>query len=362
MVKRLVLCAALVFAPALSPAIEVRELALNSQTERVSAAAIDPENKVALFALATSDFKYTMEGIPTTIVEVRLDNFSLTKSIHLNQGENPVSTIAFSGSGHDAYFGIFGDPNRDVSSSLIRFDLARSTETARLSLGSGAYGIASMVVDSLRGAAYAGTQYGTLVGIQLSSMTVTGSLRLQKEDHSFTCAAIDPAARFAYFATASGNLMKIDLDRFTPAANLSISKRENGFRSAAIDPTGKFLYLGTQNAPSRVIEVNLESFQRSDSLDLPAGAGDLVVAGFDAATQSVLFGTDGAPSRLFKIGVHPLRIRGQISLPAKEGKISCGVFDSSRHVFYVGLQQPTKAVLMRLPEPQDARPPGPTTP
>lgn len=329
-------------------AASLQEIRLPAGENVITAAALDEPGDAAYFAAAESDFRYSLETSSATILQVRLSDFSIRRRVVLFAGENPLQAATLDPRRRLAYFGVYGDPHRDVPGQIVQIALDPLERKQALVLPQGEFGVSSGVLDPQGGHGYFGTLFGTVAGLRLPNMELIGSLSLQREDNAFQCAVLDASGKFAYFGTAAGNITKIRLSDFTPVGNITVLRNEPGFRCAFVDSSSGDAFFGTQGAPAKLIRLSLKDFKPAGALAFSEGQNDLI-AGFCPPGQAIAYLVfAGLPAQLVKIQLRPLKILSSLPLPKSIGLARCAVFDARRRAAVLGAGD-NPARLIRAP-------------
>lgn len=204
---------------------------------------------------------------PGKIVKIHLPSFTYVNTLTLETGENnPVCGVIDTDEGY-AYFGTNTTPAK-----IIQIHLESFTRTNAITLDSGENIIDCGVIDTSRGYAYFGTTGTTSKIVKVKIPTRTNPLQvlqrvvaieLPTEESNPRCVAINPGANIAYFScTSTGNvpsrIVKIDLSTFEHAGTLILDYGDWEMRTIDIDPYSGFLYLGNWYIAPRIVQVGID--------------------------------------------------------------------------------------------------------
>ena len=324
-------------------------LALHPGENVVTAAVYDPIRDVAYFAVADTDFRYSLEMASGTLVRVRLSDFKRTGTLKLRAGENAIHAALLDAAGANGYLGIYGDPNRDVPAQVVHVNLSQWRRVGSAPLGKQEFGISSAIWGTSDGEAYWGTLYGSIVRMNLPSMTATAALSLQRENNAFQCGVTDPDGQTGYFGTASGNVMKIRLSDFLPLGNVSVSQAQAGFRAVVADPSGRYLYWAAEGMPGRIVRLSLERFQISGILEIP-DEKDFVAAFVGPKSGTASFITGGQNPSIIEVDLETFQETGRLPLSESDGSAHCGFYSSKEQAVVVGMDgEPAQLVKVDYP-------------
>ena len=241
------------------------------------AAAIDPAGRYAYFGNRGSYSPYASDpsmNYPAQVLKIDLDAFEQVGALDTELGvEDDMMAAFMDPNGAFGYFTYYGDQGGRV----LKVDLSTFQRAGAAPLsGFEEAEPASAVIDPAGDFAYIGTTFaspGRVVKVNLRTMARVGAITLnvdrapfgpytidKNEDDLYT-AMIDPAGRFAYFGTkgtiGSGHpvspdvpvrLIRIDLGTFTRAESVDLPDTENDSWTGVLDPTGTHAYLGAAKA------------------------------------------------------------------------------------------------------------------
>jgi hypothetical protein len=156
--------------------------------------------------------------------------------------------------------------------------------------------------DSLTGYLYVGTNDGRVVRIQTNDDDFSNSIfdALQVTNQRLSTLEVDSLRGSLYVTTAGASrfepavVFKIDLTSWSVVENITLETFDFSVSTSAIVDSlaGGLLYLGTQQSPSRVIQIDLSRFVREVAYFLPdASSQGLDTAVFDLKRNVVWFGT-----------------------------------------------------------------------
>ena len=255
---------------------------------------------------------YAYAGQFGLVYRIDLATFELAGSFALPRRPGgtpayPVVTI-IDPAGDYAYVGIRGsyvsqsDPSGWYTAQVLKIDLNTSEVVGALDmdLEEESDMFTSALMDPGGASAYfsfRGEALGArVVKIDLSTFQRASHVTLDGYDESeIDSGLIDPAGDFAYYGTtfsSPGRIVKVDLRTMTrvDAITLNVDRTELGpypvdrtekdLYSAVMDPAGRFAYFVTQGTianwhpaardrPSRMIRIDLSTFTRAASVDLP---------------------------------------------------------------------------------------------
>jgi hypothetical protein len=331
-----------------APRPDVQVVTLQPGENVVTAAAVDDRMKLAYFATAPDKFKYSLEQASATIAVIRLTPFMRKGTLRLKPGENAIYTISIDTRTSEGYFGIYGDPNRDVPSTVAKMRLGNSVYLGAVSLGKGEYGVSSSVLDLRTGNGFFGTLYGTVVGVRLADLSVSSSLGVQKENNAFQCAVLSPDGLMGYFGTATGNILKVTLADMTPAGNLSLLRRGEGFRAAFVPPKSlNRAYFVTGGKPTEVYEIDLPSFNVARSFPLLEGENEAIAAFPSSSGNAAWVVLRTKPCKIVKIDLVDMRRLSAITLSPSYGTPSVATYQRKTGAAIIGFDG-TPARLVRV--------------
>jgi len=210
------------------------------------------------------------------VLKIDLDTFALVGTLDMNLEEESAmfAPALMDPSGAFAYFTF----HRALGARVVKIDLSTFERVGHVTLDGFDEGeIGSGVTDLAGDFAYYGTTYsnpGRILKVDLRTMTradaiilnkdfsvlapFPGDIPIDRSEYDLQSAVRDPAGRFAYFVTSGrigashpaardvpSRIIRIDLSTFTRAASVDLPPTENETSTAVIDPTGTHAYLGT---------------------------------------------------------------------------------------------------------------------
>jgi hypothetical protein len=144
-------------------------------------------------------------------------------------------------------FAYFGD--NELRSQIVQLRLSDFSVVKTLTLNTGENSLVSGVIDASKGFAYFGTNTAPamIVKVLLSNFTRVGAITLNVGENYTGAAVIDSPNGFAYFATAStpGLVVRLRLSNFTRVDSLTLNPGEGSLNTALLDPTTNNAYFGT---------------------------------------------------------------------------------------------------------------------
>lgn len=329
----------------------LEQIHLRPNENQITSAVLDAERGLAYFGVSEHTFPYSLEQSSAEIVRIRVTPFSRTGTLWLKAGENPLNGALVSSDAQSAYFGIYGDPNRDISASVVEVDLARLARGRVLTFQKNVYGIHSALKDPSGQFGYFGTLYGTVVSVALKEMAIAGSMGISQRDKAFRCGVIDLQGTYAYFGTGTGDIMKTQLSDFSPVGNLTVLRTEEGFGSAVLEPGGKSALFATRGTPAQVVRIQLNEMKAEPAVELEANEGAILSIFIDPSRGKAYFVSGGDSPQIIAMGLNPLARVKSYQLPAEIGKIKAAVFDVRRRVFLLGCgSTPARIVRWALPD------------
>ena len=347
------------------------------------AAAIDSAAGYAYFGTRTQ---------PGRIVRVRLSDFMRDDALTLSAGDDfLISGVADPAAGY-AYFGTYTEPGRIVRLSMVDF-----AHAGTLTLADHGY-VLTAVLDSGSAAPseyiYFGTgddapdwgginTSGRFVRVRQSDFAQSGSLQLDYEGYIRAVAiyagrAILGANRYAcyprdmycvwfpgevarialtdfevvdrrrlgeslvtgivmaddylYADTVTGQIVKIQLDSFTREASVNLPFENDVLHRALLAPSGEYAYIARDISPAEVLKVRLSDLAVVGSLTFADGENGSRSVTTDAEREFAYFGTGAG--QIVKVRLADLTRVDALSL----GSIAfCGGVDSSTSNAYFGL-------------------------
>ncbi|HUR22559.1 MAG TPA: cadherin-like domain-containing protein, partial [Acidimicrobiales bacterium] len=242
------------------------------------AAAIDPAGRYAYFGNRGSYSPYASDpstNYPAQVLKIDLNTFQQVGALDTELGvEDEMMGALMDPSGAFGYFNFYGD----LGGRVVKVDLSTFQRVGAAPLsGSEEAEPGSAVIDPAGDFAYIGTTFsnpGRVVKVDLRTMTRVGAITLNvdrtvfgpypvdRNEYDLYTALMDPAGRYAYFGTKGtigsehpaapdvpARLIRIDLASFTRAESVDLpSDTENLSVTAVIDPTGTHAYLGAAKA------------------------------------------------------------------------------------------------------------------
>lgn len=364
--------------------VRLATLELEPGEDDLRAAAIDSTAGYAYFGTRTQ---------PGRIVRVRLSDFMRDDALTLSAGDDfLVSGVADPASGY-AYFGTYTEPGRIVRLSMIDFAYAGT-----LTLADHGYVLAA-ILDSGSAAPseyiYFGTgddapdyggginTSGRFVRVRQSDFALSASLQLDYEGYIRAVAvyagrAILGANRYAcyprdmycawfpsevarvgltdfqvvdrrrlgenlvtgivmagdylYADAVTGQIVKIQLDSFTREASVNLPFENDVLHRALLAPSGEYAYIARDISPAEVLKVRLSDLAVVGSLTFADGENGSRSVTTDAEREFAYFGTGAG--QIVKVRLADLTRVDALSL----GSIAfCGGVDSSTSNAYFGL-------------------------
>ncbi len=132
-----------------------------------------------------------------------------------------------------------------------------------------------------------------------------------------------------------GRVIELNLDTFERAGEITLPAGEDRLVSGAVGPGGEFAYFGTNTTPGRVVKIELEEFERADALTLPLGENELRVALMAPEGDAVYFATSGYPARLVRIDLETFERTDSLLLEEGEGDIVSGFLSPEGDTAYL---------------------------
>ncbi|HEV3362737.1 MAG TPA: cadherin-like domain-containing protein, partial [Acidimicrobiia bacterium] len=271
---------------------------------------------------------FAYAGDNKVVHKIDLDTLQLVGSLALPTPPDRVFAFAAAGevdpAGRYAYFALSGDytswgnpdnwhPARVVKVDLTTFQVAATLD---MQFESEVWPGAS-VTDPAGAAAYFtfmgdGQAPARVAKIDLSTFQPAGSVLLSgPEEGEVESGVIDPTGDFAYFGTvftSPGRIVKVDLRTLTRVSAITLAvepsppfgpyptdRKEWDIHTAMMDPAGRFAYFATEGdtkgpppwsaepadleIPARLIRIDLETFERAETLDLPVTTENQVYTG-----------------------------------------------------------------------------------
>ncbi|MGY6587005.1 MAG: YncE family protein [Wenzhouxiangella sp.] len=209
----------------------------------------------------------------SSLLRIKKDGLVSDGSIGL--GLVDLRTGVLSAAGNYAFVGLDGDPGKILKIDLDEYGLV---DELTLSDGQtlGAASLSSLSGDTVYMALMGNP--GRLISIDATSFAVTDMLQLEDRETGFQDVVLDPKGRFAYWAANFNaqlfnfpSIVKVDLETFERVAKLDLIQSAQAVVRLMMDPAGESLWAWGIWSPSSVIEVDLDGFELSSRLVLPAG-------------------------------------------------------------------------------------------
>jgi hypothetical protein len=254
------------------------------------AGVIDPAGHFAYFGTGS---------YPAKIVKIDLDHFERVDALTLDLGEDVTRSAAIDPAGHFAYFGTDTEPVHIVKIDLTTFERVGAIDPdPTLS-----YVDSAAAIDPSGQFAYFGVQFGSIVKIDLANFARVGSVDTGVGT-LLASALVDHNGQFAYFSTedAPGRIVKLDLASFTVSDMLTLASGEDRPAAAALAADGAFAYYGTkQTSPGHVVKIDLATFSRVGAITLNQGENDLRSVVVDPVSGALFFGAATFPGQIVKV-------------------------------------------------------------
>ena len=294
----------------------------------LEAAVVDPAGRYAYFG--------SRNGVVAKVDLATFERVGTVALVRPDGGEPTLRSAVIDPAGRFAYFG-------DNSGSVFEVDLGTFEPAGAGRVGLSYEQLETAVIDpSGRFAYFAGpVSPGRILKVDLATLTLAAALPLKVGDQSLgtaSSAVMDPAGRYAYFGTtdaATGWVVKVDVATFQIVQTITLPSQETDPLAGVIDPAGDFAYFvmaggeptplqpGATDTGSRVVKINLRTFERVGAITLPAGEyakSSSTPAVMDPAGQFAYFGI-----------LQHYQASG-LQLPAKVVKIDLGTFERAHAI------------------------------
>lgn len=312
-------------------------LRLPSGDDNVCSAVMDPSG--AFLYLGT-------ESYPGKIIKVNLTTLTKEDEISLGYQDTPLRAAVMCPTGTQAFFGVLNSPGRIFSVGLtplmVTEELAFRTSISNLN---------NLVFIESEARAYSGTAMNpaTIVQLDLESMTVTEMVTT--EGAVSLNAPIHDQQRFAlYYGTASSpaRIVKFDVIEQEVSAVLELNPGEDYALASALDASGDYAYYGLSVIPGTIVRIDLESFARDASIELP-GVGPIVCGTGDLLHNIGYFVTQDYPPKILKINFDTFEFMASIDLPVDSGEVRSCMIDNLGEYLYLPVNSyPSRIVKVAL--------------
>jgi hypothetical protein len=331
-------------------------------TPATGSATTDANGRAAFTFAANRAGEYTVNASATHLGQatsaahvLRLDirTFQRVGALTLPEGDTLGSAAVVDPGGKYAYFGDF--------ESVVKIDLDTFQRVGAVTLppATGEWDLASAVIDPAGRYAYFGTRalsQAKVIKIDLATFQRVDAITLNPGEEVLDAAVIDPAGAYAYFATAGPNndpevsrsrVVKIDLATFQRVGALTFSTGETEVHAAVIDAAGTYAYFaarGAGNSPAAVVKVDLRTFQRVGAAILNGAAErDVLSAVIDPGGAFAYFGTTHTatdPTRVVKVDLTTFQRAGALIVGNGSEDLVTAVIDPVGHFAYFGTETP----------------------
>jgi len=273
--------------------------------DRVRSVAVDQINGKAYLGTNTSPGKIIYFDLPTCREEGKLT---------LDPSESYISTLLLDPIAGKLYAGTDTEPARVVRSSSV--NPIKEDSVAYNRFASENF-ISTGSIDYRNGFAYFGTWTtgGKILCLDLNNFTPTGTIRLVVQNEFLGSSGFDELNGKIYFGSESGVVTKLDTETFTVDSTLPLSVWQTVLMSSSVDETNNRAYFATMLNPSRLTEVNLQTFQDERVLELPT---DNNVRTMVQDGDFAYLGTYTTPGRIIKVNLRDMTRVDSIDLPNEE--------------------------------------------
>ena len=130
----------------------------------------------------------------------------------------------------------------------------------------------SCVYDPIRPYVYVGSHTGNIHRYNRDTRSFVDSLNTGTT--TLSTAVVDPASRYAYFTAnlVPSKIVKIDLESFQVISTLTLSVGMNYVQVTLMDPRGQYLYVCPyETTVARIVRIALSTFTQHAVLTLPGG-------------------------------------------------------------------------------------------
>lgn len=258
---------------------------------------------------------------PASVVKIDSQAFIRESSVSCTPGFENLRCGMVDATGDFAYFATFDSPSRILKVNLnlmtIAGDLTTSTDYLRCVTGNPA---SNRIY-------FAGSSQ--ILELELTQFKIGPAIALNPEEQPVSCASYDAVRQYAYFScnTDPGRVIRIDLDPFQRIDSLPLDSDVTYIQSAILAVNEDCLFACSGGSVPRVAQIDLTSFSQTDSLTLDTDIQNVRCASFNPLKDVIYWGTYTNPGWISVMSVPTFEEIDRFPLHSGENKLISSVFD-----------------------------------
>ncbi|GEM_PF-5723855 len=302
--------------------IRISDLSMLPDESPLFCSTYDPDTGIAYYGTYQE---------PAKIIRVNLPDFFRIDRLEFSHVEKSVGTLLTRPSTHHLFAGI---TNADPA-SVVKIDSEEFIRDSSVSCAPGFSNLRCGMVDSSGDFAYFATfdSPSQIIKVNLNLMTIVGNLTTSAD--YLRCVTGNPASNRIYFA-GSSHVIELDLTQFKTGPDITLLPEEQPVSCATYDTVRNHAYFCCNTDPGRIVRIDLDPFQRIDSLILDSNIAYIQTAILASEIDSLFACSGGTIPHIAQIDLDLFTQTDSLTLDSEIQNVRCAAFNPIKNVIYWG--------------------------